>query len=173
MSLPKTSWTRFLFAVRALKVGNPTAKLVLYALASRADRNGYCYPSVNCIAQDTDLHRRTVQRRLEQLEAEGFIVRSYRRRVDSPGRHDTIVYRLLVASHHYPVTQNDGRSGTGSALVGAERPPNLPVTNQKNGGNPQTVGEDGPPADASDVEHRRRIAEMASELADRLRGGRR
>lgn len=44
-----------------------TTKAVLLALAHRADRDGYCYPSIRCIARDAGVDKRTVQRCLRRL----------------------------------------------------------------------------------------------------------
>ena len=171
MSPSGRSWTRYLFAVRDLNIDDPNAKLILYALASRADDNGYCYPSVNRIARDTALSRRTVQRRLAALEAGKFIERHLRRRVDSPRHHDTTIYRLVVSLGRYSVHDDAGGSVTRASTVGSERHPNVPSTNQYNEGATQTLEEDNPPADANDEERRRRIASMAGELVEQLRRG--
>ena len=173
MSNPDRPWTQYLFAVRDLTLGDPMAKLVMYGLASRVDRDGYCYPSINRIVKDTDLSRRTVQRRLDLLSTLGLINCTTRRRVDSPGYHDTTVFRLTVPTRHYPTHAEPADNVPAVPELVSRRHPNLPVTNYLNSGVPQTLGEDDPPADASDAEHRRRIAQMASEVADRLRGGRR
>jgi hypothetical protein len=53
-------------------------KLILYALASRADRHGYCWPSVRRICADSGLHRRAVQIHLARLTAAGWLVREQR-----------------------------------------------------------------------------------------------
>ena len=170
MSPPRATWTRFLFAVRDLKLGEPSAKLVLYALASRADDEGYAYPSVNRIARDTGLSRRTVQRRLDELAAAGLIERHVRRRVDNPRHHDTTIYRLLVSPRRPSGHGDTGGGVTMTSKVGSGCHPNRPTTHQENGGVAMTSEDDNPPADSEDTAHRRRIAAMAGELAARLQG---
>jgi DNA-binding transcriptional MocR family regulator len=56
----------------------PTSKLILFALATRADDGGRCWPSIRKLCQDTGLARRTVQLHLGQLAASGAVVREAR-----------------------------------------------------------------------------------------------
>ncbi|MCE5310477.1 MAG: helix-turn-helix domain-containing protein [Acidobacteriales bacterium] len=56
-------------------VGDPQAKLVLLRLADRADKDGICWPSLNTLAAETELHRSTVCRKLDELESAKFITR--------------------------------------------------------------------------------------------------
>lgn len=67
MSFDATKWAW------AAEVKPATRKLVLLALADRADEKGNCHPSTNCIAADTGLNRKTVLESLRTLEADGFI----------------------------------------------------------------------------------------------------
>ena len=54
------------------RVGSPMAKLVLARLAERADKDtGECHPSIDSIAAETELSRRTVIRQIAVLEAGG------------------------------------------------------------------------------------------------------
>jgi hypothetical protein len=63
--------------VRELRV--PAAsKLLLYALASRADNSDRCWPSVRRICVDTGLSRRAIQLHLARLIAAGLVVRESR-----------------------------------------------------------------------------------------------
>jgi DNA-binding transcriptional MocR family regulator len=48
-------------------------KLVLFALASRVDDKGECWPSVATLRKDTGLAQRTVQYRLRSLVARGLV----------------------------------------------------------------------------------------------------
>jgi hypothetical protein len=48
-------------------------KLVLFALASRIDDNGECWPSLATLRKDTGLAQRTVQYRLRSLVARGLV----------------------------------------------------------------------------------------------------
>ena len=64
-------------------------KLLLYALASRADHAGRCWPSVSRLCQDTGLSRRAVQIHLGLLTDRRALVREGRR-----GRSN--IYRLTL-----------------------------------------------------------------------------
>lgn len=55
--------------------GRASAKSVLVSLADRADETHHCFPSINRLARDTELNRKTVIAQLEYLEACGFIAR--------------------------------------------------------------------------------------------------
>lgn len=50
-----------------------TKKLLLLALADRADDDGFCWPGVASLAQRTGVSERQVQRMLRKLEADGEI----------------------------------------------------------------------------------------------------
>lgn len=77
MSHQATAW------VSEIRVGDPTLKSLLYAIAHRADRSTWsCWPSLDCLAYDTEVSKRTIQRRLDELQALGFIRIEQRRRPD-------------------------------------------------------------------------------------------
>jgi hypothetical protein len=59
--------------VRELRLP-PVPKLLLFALASRADNQGRCWPSVRRICLDSGLSRRAVQIHLGQLIASGLVL---------------------------------------------------------------------------------------------------
>lgn len=67
----------------------PLQKLLLYALASRANHASRCWPSVRRLCQDTGLSRRAVQIHLSLLTDRRALVREGRR-----GRSN--VYRLTL-----------------------------------------------------------------------------
>lgn len=67
-------------------VGSATRKQVLLAIASRADADGYCWPSYADIAARTELSKSTVRRALEDLEVDGFVTRESRYRKTKNGR---------------------------------------------------------------------------------------
>lgn len=61
------------------KIGDPLAKLLLIAIADRADKDtGQCWPSIARLCEDTEMSRASVTRRLTLLEEKGFIVRTQR-----------------------------------------------------------------------------------------------
>ena len=57
------------------------AKLILFALASRVDDEGKCWPSIDTICHDTGLKHRTTQLHLKALVESGYVIRQER-----PGR---------------------------------------------------------------------------------------
>jgi len=75
---------------------SPAKKLVLLALADRADENHVCYPSNQRICSDTGLHRETVFKAIDELEADGFLT----------------VTRVLGRSNRFTLNGVDGRERT-------------------------------------------------------------
>ena len=63
--------------VRELRLP-PTTKLILFALASRANKEDQCWPSIGKLCADTGLQRRTVQLHLARLVKQGVVVRETR-----------------------------------------------------------------------------------------------
>lgn len=72
----------------------PMAKLILFALAARADANGICWPSIRTLCDDTGLVRRTVQVHLQKLTQDRVVVREAR-----TGRPN--VFRLNIPMSTY------------------------------------------------------------------------
>ena len=70
------AWRHIEF-VRELAL-QPTSKLILFALASRANNEGRCWPSMRRLCQDTGLARRTVQLHIGRLTEQGAVVREVR-----------------------------------------------------------------------------------------------
>lgn len=60
-------------AMRYLEVGNPTAKFVLYLLADHANESGRCFPSVFCLARETEFSDRAIKKAIALLEKKQFI----------------------------------------------------------------------------------------------------
>jgi DNA-binding transcriptional ArsR family regulator len=56
-----------------LTVGSSTDKIVLLALANRADDKGRCWPSVATLVRETELSERSVQNALSRLKVRGLI----------------------------------------------------------------------------------------------------
>jgi DNA-binding transcriptional ArsR family regulator len=71
------SWSH-INAIRELELP-PVDKLVLYAIASRANGQGECWPSIDTLAKDAGLARRTVQYHLSALMDSGMVSRVERR----------------------------------------------------------------------------------------------
>ena len=68
---------RHIELVRELAL-QPTSKLILFALASRANDEGVCWPSMRKLCQDTGLARRTVQLHMGRLTEQGAVMREVR-----------------------------------------------------------------------------------------------
>jgi hypothetical protein len=64
---------------RDQKTGTPATKAVLLTLATYADERGFCFPSQERLAIDTELTDRTVRTALARLELLGLIERHERR----------------------------------------------------------------------------------------------
>ena len=72
----------------------PSIKFVLLALADASDDAGYCWPSIPTLAKKTCLNPRSVQRILNQLQAQGFLRVERRHRLD--GSPTSNGYRLAL-----------------------------------------------------------------------------
>lgn len=103
----------------AQKVGHPTRKLVLVALADHANADGECWPSMRLVADFAECSPRTVQRHIDALEDEGFVKRTSRR-TRGDGRFSSWNYRLPVTGDAYV---SDGHERPEANLTdGHERP---------------------------------------------------
>ena len=99
-------------AVMQMKIGDPAAKLVLLALADRADKEtGQCWPSLARIAEDTELSVTTVKRRLNKLEERKLIKRDQR-------DHNSTLYTLA------PTELGLGRTELGGWVSQSHEPTN-------------------------------------------------
>lgn len=78
----------------AQRVGSPSAKCVLLALANYADEYGECWPSQARLAEDTDQSVDSVQRRLRDLAEMGLIYR--RRQTKKTGWRGSDAIVLLI-----------------------------------------------------------------------------
>jgi len=75
----------------------PSRKAVLISLADQANDDGICWPSVSTMAERTCLDERTVQRAIQDLQAEGHLTVQMR-----SGR--STIYRLHPRHGDTPVT---------------------------------------------------------------------
>ena len=117
MSVHAVSW-----AFRQ-KVGDAGAKLVLIKLADQANDRGECFPSQRTLAEECEMSRRTVQRKLELLYELGLV--SAEQRTRSTGGSTSLLYTVG------PVRQIDAPPGvTGDVppapLVSHHEPPDEP-----------------------------------------------
>lgn len=88
MSWRATSWAA------EQRTGSPISKLVLLKLADNANDEGACWPSLETIADHTELSRRTVQDHLTRLEGMGLI--AVEERKAGSGATLSNLYRLSV-----------------------------------------------------------------------------
>lgn len=95
--------------------GSAAAKAVLVKLADNANDAGVCWPSIERIATETELGRRTVNRKLKELEEAGFL--SVRPRREGQ-RQATNVYQLHLNSQGARAAPSTSQSANG-ALQGA------------------------------------------------------
>jgi hypothetical protein len=91
------------------KLGSPTAKAVLLYLSFLANDEGYCWPSVENIAANTEANKRTVRRVLQVFEAIGLVakigrgkkrVRGLQLNMDMPARDLRKEYTALHRQAH-------------------------------------------------------------------------
>lgn len=87
---------------------------VAHAIGHRIDARGECWPSLDTLAEDAMLGRKTVQRALDDLERVGLVTRQRRGggRYGAGGRGVTTVYGLpgfvaLLAEHRRKVGHGD------------------------------------------------------------------
>jgi len=127
MSIQAMAW-----AIEQQEVTQPGARHVLLCLCNYADQNGDAvFPSVDRLARDTGLDRRSVQRQLRRLEEAIVIVRSNPAIVAARiGRADRRphCYRIIMTGRH-SVTPSEvtGRHGvTNGAAPVRERGGTMP-----------------------------------------------
>jgi len=66
------SWQASSWALKQ-RVGDPILKILLLAAANYADPDGKCWPKVETLAFDSEVSKRTIQRKLGELQALGLI----------------------------------------------------------------------------------------------------
>ena len=69
------------------------AKAVYMYLKDRCDRKGQCYPSINTIAKELALSRRTVERAISDLIRAGLVQKEQRWREN--GGKSSLLYTLI------------------------------------------------------------------------------
>jgi len=84
---------QFLSAAFEAQGLRPTQKLVLLALADRADQLGRCWPSYDDIRHRTGCKRNTISKALDALEEKGLLSRMHR-------FGSSTVYQLTFVSDH-------------------------------------------------------------------------
>ena len=106
-------------SVRDLQAGvSYRARLLLYALAARADRSGACRPSIDQLVSDTGMSRRGVMRARDELVDAGLVLQVGGSYAGFSNR-----YRLAVdnsAAEARPVDNSASRRAGGSARLARE-----------------------------------------------------
>lgn len=96
------------------KAPNPSAKLVLLALSSRACEQGECFPSIQRLEIDTGLNRKTIIKAIQELELLGAVIDSGKRK----GATQRVkVYRVNTDAETVPEVEsfqkrNSSKNGT-------------------------------------------------------------
>ena len=115
-----------MFEAFRMKCPSSTAKLVLLALAWRANRRGVCFPSIASIAEDTGLSMRGVGGALQLLAAGSFIAikhgsnhlgrtsSTYRLTLDQARAAGTVKARRAVTLDRHDVPEPPARRAEGT-----------------------------------------------------------
>lgn len=120
MSIEAMAWAK------KVRVGDQSARLVLFVLADYADADGLTYPSFATLAHDCEVDRKTVIRAIKRLSDKGFLSIEPRKRGN--GSASSNLYRLSLAAPQCAPSPA-GRSTGGQA--------SLPLTG---GGDPAPGG---------------------------------
>ncbi|WP_414936642.1 helix-turn-helix domain-containing protein [Amycolatopsis sp. cmx-11-51] len=115
------------------QAGAPMPKLVLYALAEHANRDGYATTSLGTLARETEASRRTVMRGLDALVERRLIARTRRQR--GTGADTSSEYRLMI---HTPGTRDSVTPPTGGHT---DSPGGQNGTPPESGRHPGNVGQ--------------------------------
>src|SRR5438445_1181927 len=87
------SWQASTWALEQ-RVGDPILKILLLAAANYADPNGRCWPKVETLAFDSEVSKRTIQRKLVELQELGFI--RVEQQYDQKGRQiESLIFLLM------------------------------------------------------------------------------
>lgn len=93
--------------IRPIKV-SPTQKVVLWALADRANEKGEAWPSIETLMEATCLSDRAIQKALMEMRKAGLLTAE-----PGGGRHRTTLYRLPLGAAIATETPNDVRGKEG------------------------------------------------------------
>lgn len=99
-----------------VRVGDPILKTLLFALCHHANSQWKCWPSQELLAYETEVSKRTIQRKLEELQEKGLI--RIERRRHSDGTQDN---SMIILTGGQPVTLMppvDKNEGTGGQKEG-------------------------------------------------------
>jgi len=106
---------------------NPTAKLVLMALADHANADGECWPSMNRISELTGISSRQVSTHIVALEDLGYVTKGDRRRWQGQLRgweYHVNLRKDTTSGSTLPVTSGSPASSPAEAGFRSEPPEN-------------------------------------------------
>jgi len=87
------SWQASSWALKQ-RVGDPVLKILLLAAANYADPDGKCWPKVETLAFDSEVSKRTIQRKLVDLQKLGLI--RVQQRYDQKGKQiESLIFLLM------------------------------------------------------------------------------
>ena len=111
--------------------GSPTRKLVLLRLADQANDDGYCWPGKKSIARHCEVHKKTVQKALHDLQRQGLIWIEHRKDDDGVVNLTSRYWlQMRVGAHDSHVGAEDSQG------VGAQDSPNPHLEPSMNPQNP-------------------------------------
>lgn len=99
---------------------NPTAKLVLVALADHANADGECWPTMKSVAALAGVSTRTVHDHIKALEGAGLVERGERRMHGGQFRGWT--FHLPIASGSTPPVEDGRQRQEAAGSSGSELP---------------------------------------------------
>jgi DNA-binding transcriptional MocR family regulator len=95
-----------------VRVGDPILKNLLMAICHHADRENWsCWPSQDLLAYETEVSKRTIQRKLEELEERGFIRIEKRRNLDGTQANSILTVTGGQAVTLQPPVDKNGLTG--------------------------------------------------------------
>lgn len=152
------------------KLGNPGLKLVLVKLADNADQDGYSWWKQERLADECEMSRATVQRKLKELRERGYL--TVEERKNGQGFKVANGYRLCRP----PLHQSDAalphsRDAAAASTVMQQEPSKEPTTSpsSQNGLLPRSVG--GTAVTAVEHEHASSLLDLFNELAGKSFSG--
>lgn len=121
---------RLLAWAKNQRVGDPVAKSILLLLAEAANAAGTCFPSQATLSEDSEVPRRTLQRKIQLLVDLGLVSIEERKRNSDGGRSSNL-YRLNAPSEFLRQSGEDDGDPRVTVAQGATPP---------DGGPPAPIG---------------------------------
>ena len=118
MSIKAYAWAK------ALKVGSPTLKAVLCAIADYADDQGRAWPSLDRVAADTEFSARAVRMAVAELAEIGLLTRQERFRPDGGRSSDVLTLQTHLST---PLERGATPLAPAATGVAGDAPPPAPA----------------------------------------------